>query len=84
MKENLILYEAILLLRKALKVSSKRITEIPNELEFKVSKNTVNHRLYHKNTPKGTSPLIKAMFYNLAHELAVKLKKRNLVRERLG
>lgn len=77
MIENLIKYEAALLLRKTLGKGCRRICKILNEIGFIVSENTIRRWLYHNKASKGTSPLIKALFYSDAYALALKLKDKN-------
>ena len=75
--EQLVKYEAVLILRLAKGWGDKRITKTLNKLGIKISPNTVGIWIYRNKAPRSISPLIKSLFYGKAHELALKLKEEN-------
>jgi len=75
--EQLVKYEAVLILRKATGWGAKRITKVLNELGFSIPLSTVNSYLYLDRAPRTTSPLIKSLFHHNAYKLALKLKEEN-------
>jgi len=75
--EQLVKFEAVLLLRKVTGWEAERIAKTLNELGFPISLNTVVRYLYHNEPPKFTSPLIKSLFYYNAYKLALKLREKN-------
>ncbi len=75
--EELVGFEATLLLRNATGWGCRRIKRVLDELGFSVPLSKIHDYLYENVVPKSTSPLIKSIFYNDAYKLALKLKEEN-------
>ena len=76
--EQLVKYEAVLILRKATGWEAETIANaVRNWLGIEISPNTVRNWIYYNKTPRLISPLIKSLFYKDAYELALRLKEEN-------
>jgi len=75
--EQLVQYEATLLLRKYLGIGPKRIQKIINELGIGTKESKIAHWIYDENIPfySAPSPLLKALLYNQAYDLTIKLRE---------
>ena len=76
-KDNLVSFEATLILRWATGWGCRRIKKTLDELGFSIPLSRIRHYLYDNNAPKAISPLIKSIFYHDAYKLALKLKEEN-------
>ena len=76
--EQLVQYEATLLLRKYFHHGPKKIQEIINEIGIRSeNEGKIAHWIYNENIPfySAPSPLLKALFYNQAYNLTLKLRE---------